>query len=69
MNNVIEAQFGKRHLEDDLQPVMDSLVNVFCEHFGQDVGLQLSLGVCASLNNLSDKLEKEINGRTKPENV
>ena len=68
MTNVIEAEFGKRHLEEDLEPVMRNLVNVFCEHFGQEAGLQLSLGVCASLNNLSEKLEKELNGRTKPGN-
>jgi len=63
MTNVIKADFGQRHLEEDLQPIMNGLVDVFIEHFGEEAGLQLSLGVCASLNNLSENLEKEINGR------
>lgn len=63
MTNVIKAEFGQRHLEEDLEPVMSNLIDVFIEHFGEEAGLQLSLGICASLNNLSEKLEKEINGR------
>ena len=63
MTNVIKADFGQRHLEEDLEPIMSSLIDVFIEHFGEEAGLQLSLGICASLNNLSEKLEKEINGR------
>ena len=55
--------FGQRHLEEELEPVMSNLIDVFIEHFGEEAGLQLSLGICASLNNLSEKLEKEINGR------
>ncbi len=63
MTNVITADFGQRHLEEDLEPIMSSLIDVFIEHFGEEAGLKLSLGICASLNNLSEKLEKEINGR------
>ena len=63
MTNVKKADFGQRHLEEYLQPIINRLVDVFIEHFGEEAGLQLSLGVCASLNNLSENLEKEINGR------
>ena len=66
MTKVIKADFGQKHLEEDLGPVMDRLVNVFIEHFGEKAGLELALGVCASLDNLSEKLQKEINGRTEP---
>ena len=53
MTNVITADFGQRHLEEDLEPIMSNLIDVFIEHFGEEAGLQLSLGICASLNNLS----------------
>ena len=66
MSNVISADFGKRHLEEDLQPIMMDLVQCFMDHFGEGPGKQLALGVCTSLNNLSDQLEKELNGRTTP---
>ena len=66
MSNVISADFGKRHLEEDLQPIMMDLVQCFIDHFGEESGKQLALGICASLNNLSDQLEKELNGRTTP---
>ena len=43
MTNVITADFGQRHLEEDLEPIMSNLVDVFIEHFGEEAGLQLSL--------------------------
>ena len=66
MSNIISADFGKRHLEEDLQPIMMDLVQCFIDHFGEEPGKQLAHGVCASLNNLSEQLEKELNGRTTP---
>ena len=66
MTNVISADFGKRHLEEDLQPIMMDLVQCFMDHFGEEPGKQLALGVCASLNNLSEQLEKELNGGRNP---
>ena len=66
MSNVISADFGQRHLEEDLQPIMIDLVQCFIDHFGEGPGKQLAHGVCASLNNLSEQLEKELNGGTSP---
>ena len=66
MSNVITADFGQKHLEEDLQPIMMDLVQCFIDHFGEEPGQQLALGICASLNNLSEQLEQEINGRTNP---
>ena len=57
MSNVITADFGQKHLEEDLQPIMMDLVQCFIDHFGEEPGKQLALGICASLNNLSVQLE------------
>ena len=43
MTNVITADFGQRHLEEDLEPVMSNLIDVFIDILGRKLGYSYHL--------------------------
>ena len=57
MGNVIEADFTQRRLDEDLQPIMISLVECLYSHYGEEAGELLALGISTSLRSIADDIE------------
>ena len=58
MGNVIEADFIQRKLDEDLQPIMLSLVDCLYSHYGEEAGELLAFGISTSLRSIADEIEK-----------
>jgi hypothetical protein len=66
MSNVIEVQFGSGVLpnEDkfvtDLQPLLEDMVEVCCNNYGDRLGCLMIESLCLSLDKIREKLLKQI---------
>ena len=71
MSNVIEVQFGKGILPDvdtyveELQPLLEDMVEVSCDYFGEELGCLMIESLCLSLEKIRQKLSEQIENKKK----
>tara|TARA_B100000809_G_scaffold240576_1_gene263017 strand:- start:257 stop:529 length:273 start_codon:yes stop_codon:yes gene_type:complete len=71
MSNVIEVQFGKGILPDEdeyvneLQPLLEDMVEVSCDNYGEELGCLMIESLCLSLEKIRQKLSEQIENKKK----
>ena len=71
MSNVIEVQFGKGILPDEdtyveeLQPLLEDMVEVSCDNYGEELGCLMIESLCLSLDKIRQKLSEQIENKKK----
>ena len=71
MSNVIEVQFGKGILPnedeyvEELQPLLEDLVEVSCNNYGEELGCLMIESLCLSLDKIRQKLSEQIENKKK----
>ena len=71
MSNIIEVQFGKGILPnedeyvEELQPLLEDLVDVSCNNYGEELGCLMIESLCLSLDKIREKLSEQIENNKK----
>ena len=66
MSNVIQVQFGKGILPNEeeyvkeLQPLLEDMVDVSCNNYGEELGCLMIESLCLSLDKIRQKLSEQI---------